>query len=453
MTPDCGIGKDGSMPWHYPSDLKNFRRITTAEPSDPEHKNVLIMGWNTYESIGKPLPGRINVVLSRSRTEAPEGIELRADLDKALKEFKQHNIFIIGGEQIYRAYLTWYTPDKIYITRTCENHLCDRFFPNMLIDYDQYEFNTTSDEDTGLRYTTYLHCNSDESEYLTAAENVLENGNVRGDRTGVGTIGLFAQRLEFNLSNNTIPVLTTKQVGFLTLAKELLWFIGGNVDSKLLEQQKVKIWQGNSSREFLDNRGLTNYREGELGPVYGFQWRHFGAIYNGPDADYTGQGVDQLQNMITLLKTDPYSRRILMSAWNPADMAKMALPPCHIMYQLYVRHGDDGKKYLSAQMYQRSCDDFLGCPFNIASYALLTHIIAKICGMEAERLTMVFGDFHIYRNHVEQVREQLSRHPHPFPRIRFKRDLLDTNINDVTLKDFELVGYRCHPRISARMAV
>lgn len=453
-TSSWGIGKSGSMPWHYHEDLKNFRKITSSKSNPEDPDNLLLMGYTTYQSIGKALPDRLNVVLTRSHLSdavETENLLFRSDLHAAIKEFKGRNIFIIGGAQIYRQFLEWYTPDRVYLTLLEKEHECDTFFPMDLLDRSSYEL-TEKVSGKELTFQTLKYVNRAELEYLSLTQRILDTGNPRVDRTRVGTQALFGQRLEFNLLNNEIPVLTTKRVAFLTMAKELLWFIGGNVDSKKLEDNKVFIWKGNSSREFLDGRGLTGYREGELGPVYGFQWRHFGAEYEGPEADYTGKGVDQLQNMIDTLKTNPFSRRIIMSAWNVADLNKMALPPCHILYQLFVRE-DNGKKFLSAQMYQRSVDGFLGEPFNIASYALLTHMIAAITGMEAERLVMVFGDTHIYDNHKAQMREQISREAYSFPRLRFTRDLKGTNINDVTLKDFELLSYRCHPTIKAEMAV
>lgn len=293
--------------------------------------------------------------------------------------------------------------------------------------------------------------NYEEENYLNLFRKVLSTGARRVDRTGTGTISTFGERLEFSLQDGVIPVLTTKKVPFKTVAKELLWFISGKTNTKILEQQGVNIWKGNTSKEFLLSRGLS-YEEGDLGPGYGFQWRHAGATYCGMDHDYTGQGVDQLQNMIDLLRHDPFSRRIMMSAWNAADLDKMALPPCHVLFQLYVSE-IDGKRYLSGQLYQRSVDSFIGEPFNIASYALLVHIIAKIVGMEADRLVMTFGDYHIYLNHTDQVKEQLTRTPFAFPKIKFNRDLLGTSIDSVTLDDFELIDYQCHPTIKGIMNI
>merc|ERR1712198_664151 len=213
-----------------------------------------------------------------------------------------------------------------------------------------------------------------------------------------------------------------------------------------LQQKNVRIWDGNSSREFLDSLGFTNREEGDLGPVYGFQWRHFGAEYVDMHADYAGKGVDQLADVINRIKTKPTDRRIIMCAWNPADLNKMALPPCHCLVQFYVANGE-----LSCQLYQRSADMGLGVPFNIASYALLTYMIAHVTGLKPGDFVHSFGDAHVYSNHVDALEEQLKREPRPFPTLTMKRKV--ETINDFTMEDFELEGYKPHPKIKMDMAV
>lgn len=442
-TEKNGIGCEGRIPWRDAEDMKYFRSITQISDS------VVVMGHATYKSIGRALPDRINVVLTRNIEVSDPSVQFRTDLHGVLEEYKKYNIFIIGGQDIYTEYLKWYTPDEIHYTLLKVDYPCDRFFPHSLVDWELYSSNIAREDEHSITKHLRLMPNHEELNYLELFNKVLREGTVRGDRTGTGTHSLFGERLVFSLKNNRIPVLTTKRVAFKTLAKELLWFISGSTDSKILEEQGVNIWKGNTSSEFLAKRGLP-YEEGDLGPGYGFQWRHAGAVYEGMRADYRGKGVDQLSQLIETLRTDPYSRRILMSAWNVEDLDKMALPPCHIMYQLYVTE-KNGEKYLSAQMYQRSCDSFIGCPFNITSYALLTHIIANIMGFHADSLIMVFGDYHIYNNHIEQVKQQLQRAPYAFPKLRFTRKLSD--IDDVRLDDFELIGYKAHPLIKGAMNV
>jgi len=215
-----------------------------------------------------------------------------------------------------------------------------------------------------------------------------------------------------------------------------------------LAAKDIHIWDGNGSREFLDNRGLEHREVGDLGPVYGFQWRHFGAEYKDMHTDYTGQGVDQLAECIDKIKNNPEDRRIIMSAWNPADLGVMALPPCHMFCQFYV---DTKKNELSCQMYQRSADMGLGVPFNIASYALLTHMIAHVTGRKPGDFVHTIGDAHVYLNHVDALKEQLERLPRAFPTIKINAD--KKNIDDFDYSDFEVVGYKPHKTIKMKMAV
>ncbi|KAI0028438.1 thymidylate synthase/dCMP hydroxymethylase domain-containing protein [Vararia minispora EC-137] len=296
----------------------------------------------------------------------------------------------------------------------------------------------------------------DELQYLSLIREVMKTGEVRLDRTGTGTISIFAPpSLRFSLSNSTLPLITTKKIFFRGILEELLWFIKGSTDSALLSQKGVKIWDGNGSREFLDSRGLKHRREGDLGPVYGFQWRHFGALYKNADSDYSGQGVDQLREVIHKIKHNPTDRRIILSAWNPADIPQMALPPCHMMCQFYVHlpAPDDpaARPRLSCLMYQRSADLGLGIPFNIASYALLTHMIAQVTGTLAHELVIQLGDAHVYRDHIEALKLQLQREPRQFPTIRFKRSVVD--IDDFMFDDFVVEGYSPYPTIAMKMSV
>lgn len=272
------------------------------------------------------------------------------------------------------------------------------------------------------------------------------SGNQRGDRTGVGTKSIFGAQMRFDLRNDTFPLLTTKKTFFRSIAEELFWFVKGSTDAKILQDKNVHIWDGNSSREFLDKSGFHDRREGDLGPVYGFQWRHFGAKYTTCEADYSGQGIDQLNEVINRIKTNPNDRRIIMSAWNPIDIPQMALPPCHCLVQFYVS-GDE----LSCQLYQRSADMGLGVPFNIASYALLTYMIAHVTNLKPGDFVHTLGDAHIYLNHIEPLQEQIKREPKQFPKIHIKRRV--ESIEDFGIDDFEIVDYNPHPAIKMAMAV
>ncbi|KAJ2692658.1 Thymidylate synthase [Coemansia sp. RSA 1285] len=296
------------------------------------------------------------------------------------------------------------------------------------------------------------HSNAEEKQYLDLIREILERGERRRDRTGTGTIALFAPpQLRFNLADDVFPLLTTKRVFWRGVVEELLWFVRGQTDANILSDKDIHIWDGNGSREFLDSRGLSHRREGDLGPVYGFQWRHFGAEYVDADTDYTGKGVDQLARVIRTIRENPTDRRIILSAWNPADMAVMALPPCHMFAQFFVSSPGTDKATLSCQMYQRSCDVGLGVPFNIASYALLTRMIARVTGLKPGHFVHCMGDTHIYSNHVDALKVQLEREPRPFPKLVIRRT--PENVEDFTIGDFEIEGYNPYGKIKMDMAV
>lgn len=288
----------------------------------------------------------------------------------------------------------------------------------------------------------------DEQTYMNALDYILQNGVRKRDRTGTGTISVFGHQMRFDITQS-VPLLTTKYVPWKQVLAELLWFVKGQTDSKILEEQGVKIWKDNTSRAFLDGRGLARLPEGDIGPGYGFQWRHAGASYQTCKDDYSGKGVDQLENVIHLLKTDPHSRRICMTAWNPCAINDMALPPCHVFVQFYV----DGQKRLSCHMYQRSADMFLGFPWNMFSYSALTYLIAKRCDLTPHELVVSIGDMHIYQNHTSQVNDQLRRHPLPPPKLTISDAAKTKPLQDLTIDDFILEQYNHAPAIRAPMAV
>jgi len=283
--------------------------------------------------------------------------------------------------------------------------------------------------------------NTEEQQYLNLLQELI-NADSKEDRTGVGTNSVFGYQMKFSLENGSLPLLTTKRVFFRGVVEELLFFIRGERDSKKLEEKGINIWKGNSSREFLDNRGLSSYKEGDIGPMYGVQWRNFGGTT-------TNDGVDQLENAFNLIKNNPTSRRIVVTAYNPLETKLGVLDPCHLFFQFNVR-GDK----LDCLFYMRSWDTFLGGPFNIASYAALTHIMAKATGLKPGELTVASGDTHLYKTHIEQAKEQVSREPYPFPRLKINKEISSIeDMEKLTFEDFELIDYKCHPSIKAEMAV
>ena len=259
-------------------------------------------------------------------------------------------------------------------------------------------------------------------QYLDLLRDILDNGVDKMDRTGVGTRSVFGRQMRFDL-NEGFPLLTTKKMHLKSIIYELLWFIKGDTNVKYLQEHGVRIWN-----EWADENG-------DLGPIYGAQWRN-----------WNGDGIDQLAEVIATLKRNPNDRRMIVSAWNPSQLAAMHLPPCHMMFQFYVANGK-----LSCMLYQRSCDMFLGVPFNIASYALLTMMIAQVCELKLGEFVHTLGDTHIYHNHFEQVKEQLSRVPLELPQMKINPDIKD--INDFKFEDFELQNYQSYPPIKATVAV
>lgn len=262
-------------------------------------------------------------------------------------------------------------------------------------------------------------------QYLGLMRHIKDRGVRKSDRTGTGTLSLFGYQMRFDLRQG-FPAVTTKRLHFRSIIHELLWFLRGDTNLGYLHDHGVTIWD-----EWADEAG-------ELGPIYGYQWRSW------PAAD--GRHIDQISQVIEAIQSNPDSRRLIVSAWNVADLERMALPPCHLLFQFYVAEGR-----LSAQMYQRSADVFLGVPFNIASYALLTLMVAQVTGLEPGEFIHTLGDAHLYLNHLEQVEIQLARPPYPLPRMRLNRQI--TSLFDFTYQDFELLGYHFHPAIKAPIAI
>ncbi|KAI9127635.1 hypothetical protein K1719_000628 [Acacia pycnantha] len=496
-TRDMGIGKDGKLPWRLPGDLKFFKEITSMT-SDPGKKNAVIMGRKTWESIpleNRPLPGRLNVVLTRSGSfdiATAENVVICGSMSSALELLAAspyclsiEKVFVIGGGQIFREALNAPACEAVHITEIETNIECDTFMPPIDSSVFQPWYSSFPRVESNIRYcfTTYVRVRSsiteslsqnsdqncdtrsdsskfevknfsflpkmiferhEENIYLNLVQEIISEGTAKDDRTGTGTFSKFGCQMRFNL-RRSFPLLTTKKVFWRGVVEELLWFISGSTNAKVLLEKGIHIWDGNASREYLDSVGLSEREEGDLGPVYGFQWRHFGAKYTDMHADYSGKGFDQLLDVTNKIKLNPDDRRIILSAWNPVDLKLMALPPCHMFAQFYVANGE-----LSCQMYQRSADMGLGVPFNIASYALLTCMIARVCDLVPGDFVHVIGDAHVYRNHVRPLQEQLRNLPKPFPilKINPKKD-----IDSFVASDFELIGYDPYQKIEMKMAV
>nr|ADE75019.1 dihydrofolate reductase-thymidylate synthase [Plasmodium knowlesi] len=588
-----GLGNNGALPWKCNSvDMKYFSSVTTyvdeskyeklkwkrerylqreasvgnvethcggdtveTEDNTTKLQNVVVMGRSSWESIPKqykPLPNRINVVLSKTLTheQVKEKVFIIQSIDDLLlllKKLKYYKCFIIGGAQVYKECLNRNLIKQIYFTRINNAYQCDVLFPQ----FDEGQFRMTSvsevynnkgttldfviyskvggevdggasngstmDMDSGSENCENVKCgapncstsgcispnctstreekwrkcspacqwkksNADveeddlvyfsfnnkvgeknpehlqdfkiynsvkikqhpEYQYLSIIYDIIMNGNKQGDRTGVGVMSKFGYMMKFNL-NEYFPLLTTKKLFLRGIIEELLWFIRGETNGNTLLKKNVRIWEANGTREFLDNRKLFHREVNDLGPIYGFQWRHFGAEYTNMYDNYEDKGVDQLKNVIHLIKNEPTSRRIILCAWNVKDLDQMALPPCHILCQFYVF---DGK--LSCIMYQRSCDLGLGVPFNIASYSIFTHMIAQVCNLQPAQFIHILGNAHVYNNHIDSLKVQLNRIPYPFPTLKLNPEV--KNIEDFTISDFTIENYVHHDKISMDMA-
>lgn len=288
----------------------------------------------------------------------------------------------------------------------------------------------------------------EEYQYLNLIKDIINNGSLEEGRNGF-TKSIFGYSMRFSLKDGIIPIMTTKKLAWKTCFHELIWFIKGSTDNKKLQDKNVHIWDDNASRDFLDSRGLYTNQENDLGPIYGHQWRHFNATYTDCNTDYSGKGIDQLQDIINELKSNnKTSRRLIMTAWNPCQLAEMALPPCHILVQFNVKNN----KYLSCSLYQRSGDVGLGVPFNITSYSFLLHILAKHCNLIPEEFVYFLGNAHIYQEHIEVLKKQLENIPFEFPKIQIKK--VHDDISEYTLDDIEWISkYNSHETIKMKMIV
>ena len=471
-----GIGFENKIPWLLKNDLKNFQQITSKTFKDYT-KNMVVMGRKTWESIPdkhKPLKNRINVVLTRNKDiklkyniESYKDTHVKYDFNEILevvklnKNFNISNIFIIGGETLYKMALESKEVSKIYVTEVYNDFECDTFFPKI----DENEFKLTYiskfyyESNNYYRYLEYVPItnnsikiwkNVEEEAYLKTLKNIITSGIQTDDRTGVGTYSIFGEKFTYNLED-TFPALTTKKIFLKGIFEELMLYLSGKTDNSILNDKNIHIWDGNTSREFLNNRGLYHYPEGDMGETYGFNFRHYGGFYGTCKDDNRGKGFDQLEYVLYLIKHEPNSRRIIINLWNPATMNKAALPACLCFYQFYV---DTKHKKLNLQIYIRSSDYFLANNWNTLTGALLVNMICNLkdINLSPGKLTVITGDTHIYKNHIEQVNENLLRTPKPFPKLIFNSGPKNS-IYDYKYEDIKLIDYCPYNNIKAPMAV
>tara|TARA_B100000575_G_scaffold272996_1_gene255561 strand:- start:4631 stop:6130 length:1500 start_codon:yes stop_codon:yes gene_type:complete len=480
-----GIGNDGKLPWTIQKDLQHFKNITSKVPNSDTLRfiNAVVMGRKTWDSIPKsfkPLPGRINVVITNQdlHDNDPKIIFSKwDDFEKKLIDFQNdHNlkneeppifineIFIIGGQKIYDLALKEKHINKVYITEVYTKGVFDTFISNINQFKNKFEILEVSkfqySNNLYYRFIDYINKenrdnlikwkNIEETNYLNLMKFILENGIERNDRTNTGTISTFGNILKFNL-RDTFPLSTTKKMFLRGIFEELKLYLTGKTDNKILQAKNINIWDGNTSREFLDSRNLKHYPEGDMGETYGFNMLHYGGNYIDCHTNYDNKvGFNQLEYVINLIRNNPTSRRIIINLWNPSTLDKATLPSCLCQYQFYV---NTQTKELSLQIYIRSSDYFLANNWNTCTGAIFVNLICNLHDIDLTPgdLTVVMGDTHIYKTHVTQVQENLKREPYPFPKLIIKNK--KKNITDFEFSDLELIGYRSYPRISAEMSV
>lgn len=448
---DGGIGYKNKLPWNIPEDLKMFKEKT--------RNSILIMGRKTASNIPY-LKDRLIFCVSRTQHQHQQPpyanpMMFFSSPESAIAHCPPNvNIFVAGGGELYSYFFKRsHLIKKIYISMVNDgdSHIDDHI--DTYVDISVIN-DWVCEKEIKCKQFVYreLVPYNPEGEYLQLLHDIMTHGNVRKGRNG-STKSLFSQYLKFDLRNG-FPLLTTKKMFWRGVVEELLFFLRGETNTKTLEMKNVNIWSWNTSREFLDTHGFSSRPTGVMGPMYGYQWRHFGAPYSEETASpvCSGDGVDQFSNVIKTIRNDPHSRRIMMTTLNPSQVNEGVLPPCHsLVLQFYV---DDG--YIDCMCFNRSADMFLGLPFNIASTSLLISIIGQLCDLQPRKLTLMIGDAHIYEEHKVAVCTQLKRSPKSFPKLDFKLEFNDDNdmndvLNKLKFEDFNLIGYKPDPVIKAKM--
>lgn len=464
------FGYKNDLPWgRIKEDMKFFNNTTTDTDGNKDKVNAVIMGRNTFESIGcKPLKGRVNIIITSKmfiQNSSSDTIYKVLNLDEALiaaKNIKNcYRTFVIGGEFLLHQCMTHPNLEHIYKTTVQGKGdfkiLCDRkFHPIYPTNAVLIKTDRVSSEKYDLTFETFsMRKEGPEMVYLKLCEDVLNTGTLQVDRTGVGTIAKFGQSISFDMFKYGFPLFTTKKIFWRGVVEELFFFLSGKTNTKVLEDKKVFIWSGNTNREYLDKYGFTDYPEGEMGPGYPHQWRHFGAEWVlGKQLELNSEknnGVDQIATVIENIKkvksqpNHPVGRRLVVSAWNPVDLPKMALAPCHFSFVFSVDGG-----FLHCSVNMRSTDLGCGLGFNIASYALLTYMIGHITNLIPGVLTFNMTNAHIYLNHVDAIKEQIARTPRTLPTLEFSG--IYKHIDDFTPYSIVIKNYDPHPPIKMEMA-
>ena len=469
-----GIGKNNSIPWNLPKDLKHFKDIT--------NNSFIIMGRNTWNSLPKkPLPNRINIIISST-------IKLDVNLNISIVKYNSNKIicsefniiyvfdsfqkalncihssncnkkiFVIGGTQLYTEAINHPDCNKIHLTKIYNNYDCDRFFPPIPTNFKLHTLSDFNCEnDTYFRYYTYLdltpitqnysfYQNNEELEYISLLRRIINYGEHKTNRTGIDTKSLCFEHLSYDLQD-TFPILTTRRQYIRGIFEELLFYLRGQTNNDILVDKGVNVWTQNTTKEFMEKNNL-DLEEGDMGPTYGFNFRNFGDLYDTCHTHYV-YGVDQLSELIHTLKTDPNSRRMIITLWDPKNNKKCALPSCMCFYQFTVTNN----KYLNLQVYIRSSDFFLANNWNTCTAALFVHLLCNLDGINfvPGKLKVIMGDVHIYTNQLEAIQKCIHRIPKPFPKLVVKGKKSD--ITDFSFDDISLIGYEADKRVKVDMAV
>lgn len=474
-TPD----NENAIPWNISREMLFFQTLTLVETDELDKENSVIMGRNTADTLDAPLTRRVNIVItSQSNYRANEGFYSSKTLDQALILIKTmhitrtNKVFVIGSAHLVLEAIKHKRCRTIYLNVIDDDYQCDIKLATEFIDTlnsESYDLDYRTEDavctvrqlDQRIKFNKYTYYNPEEFEYLQLLDKILTTGEYRKTRNA-NTYSIFGEKLVFDMKNG-FPLLTSKEMFHRGILEELLFFLRGDTNTKKLEDKKVTIWHSNTTKEFIDSNN-KNLQEYDMGPMYGFQWRHFNAPYQGCDYDYSGQGIDQLKQVIDTIVLDPNSRRIEMTTFNPVQVELGVLHPCHGLFtQFYVEHGR-----ISLQMTQRSVDSILGMPFNIASYAALLHIVTNLVNNHAERkhvidytpgkLIMVFGDTHIYSDeqadHVELAKQQIKMKfmTYTFPEFHLRVKLKSINdLMTLSVTDINIVNYVSNGPLKAKM--
>ena len=495
--PNRGIGLNNRLPWNLSKELIHFKKITCSTDSELK-KNAVIMGRNTWESLptkSQPLKDRFNVVLTKQKkrfnnyekcdyitNSIEDSINYLSELDEIQR------IFVIGGASLYNEIMNEYTDliDKLYITELYQNVKCDTYFPEINDEYFKLTKISKFNEENNqyFRYLVYqnkkfitekqalviennsfnknilanskpkINYEINESHWVNKEElqtshllkNILDNG-IETESRNSKTLSLFSpNNLHYNLED-TLPVDTIKKSFIRGIFEELMFVIRGETDNKILQDKNVHVWDGNTSREFLDSRGLQHLPEGDLGATYGFNLRHFSSSYKNCKTNYSfnesNKGFDQLEYIINLIKKEPTSRRIIINLFDPTQLKYCSLPPCLCFYQFNV---DVKRKKLNLMIFNRSSDAVVASKWNCTHGAILVHLICSLEGIDLTpgNLTHNFGDVHIYADHIEAVKKYIKKEPLPYPKLKIKNK--KKKITDFEFSDLKLVGYKSHPR-------